>query len=196
MEADHLRKELNEWRDRAGISRVDEPIRGEGFSMVLNQELEAVPILKTGGFDDDEYGDDGSSEGEYPGGSHMDQHHTMMHRHSESPAVSANASGSSPYLGQPHTSSRPPFLSPSPGAHHNVAHPLISTPPYEDSHLSPGLYDIQNPYGNNFMQQQQPEKYPNSMPVSFDRHLQGGVHMGGRGLNGHGGYPMMVQNVQ
>ncbi|KAK1219247.1 hypothetical protein PQX77_018054 [Marasmius sp. AFHP31] len=192
LEADHLRKELNEWRDRAGISRVEEPIRGEGFSMILNQELEAIPVLKAGGYDDEDFGDDGSSEGEYPGGPHLDQHHSMMHRHS-SPAININANATPPYLGQPHGSSRPPYLPPSPASHHSVAHPLI-TPPYEESHLSSGMYDIQNTYGSSFMQQQQPEKYPNSIPVSFDR-LQG-VPMSGRGLNGHGGYSMMVQNVQ
>ncbi|ESK91701.1 macrophage erythroblast attacher isoform 1 [Moniliophthora roreri MCA 2997] len=57
IEADQLRRELNEWRDRAGIPRVEEPVRGEGFGMVLNQELEVIPIT-TGPADeeDDEYG--------------------------------------------------------------------------------------------------------------------------------------------
>jgi hypothetical protein len=36
LEADALRRELNEWRDRAGIPRVQEPSRGDGFSMVLS----------------------------------------------------------------------------------------------------------------------------------------------------------------
>ncbi|KAL0571852.1 hypothetical protein V5O48_010104 [Marasmius crinis-equi] len=54
METDQLRLELNEWRSRAGIPRVDDPVRGEGFSMILNQELEVVPVLNVGGEDDEE----------------------------------------------------------------------------------------------------------------------------------------------
>lgn len=56
LEADALRRELNEWRDRAGIPRVEEPVRGEGFSMVLSGELElVVPGMVNGvGMDDDD----------------------------------------------------------------------------------------------------------------------------------------------
>ncbi|TFK33864.1 hypothetical protein BDQ12DRAFT_727391 [Crucibulum laeve] len=61
LEADALRRELNEWRDRAGIPRVDEPVRGEGFSMVLGGELELIaPIAEEG--DEDEDGGDGEGE--------------------------------------------------------------------------------------------------------------------------------------
>ncbi|KAF8886872.1 hypothetical protein CPB84DRAFT_1535273 [Gymnopilus junonius] len=44
-EADALRREINEWRDRAGIPRIEEPVRGEAFSMVLSGELELVGIV-------------------------------------------------------------------------------------------------------------------------------------------------------
>ncbi|KAK7462964.1 hypothetical protein VKT23_007545 [Stygiomarasmius scandens] len=44
LESDALRREINEWRDRAGIPRVEEPVRGEGFSMILSGELEVLPI--------------------------------------------------------------------------------------------------------------------------------------------------------
>ncbi|KAF9062207.1 hypothetical protein BDP27DRAFT_297801 [Rhodocollybia butyracea] len=43
-EADALRRELNEWRDRAGIPRVQEPTRGDGFGMILSGELEVLPV--------------------------------------------------------------------------------------------------------------------------------------------------------
>jgi len=71
MEADALRRELNEWRDRAGIPRVEEPVRGEGFGMVLSGELEVLvvggvgmeddeddmmPGYNGGSYDDEEYG--------------------------------------------------------------------------------------------------------------------------------------------
>ncbi|THV01898.1 hypothetical protein K435DRAFT_853320 [Dendrothele bispora CBS 962.96] len=63
LESDALRRELNEWRDRAGIPRVEEPVRGEGFSMVLSGELEVLPASLGGMVD----GMDGIDEedGEY-----------------------------------------------------------------------------------------------------------------------------------
>lgn len=57
-ESDALRRELNEWRDRAGIPRVEEPARTEGFSMVLSGELEVIPTLP-GDLEEDEDGEDG-----------------------------------------------------------------------------------------------------------------------------------------
>jgi len=42
MEADALRRELNEWRDRSALPRVEEPVRGEGFNLVLSGEVEVV----------------------------------------------------------------------------------------------------------------------------------------------------------
>ncbi|ESK88110.1 macrophage erythroblast attacher isoform 1 [Moniliophthora roreri MCA 2997] len=42
-EADELRREVNMWRGQAGEQLIEEPIRGEGFSMVWNQELEELP---------------------------------------------------------------------------------------------------------------------------------------------------------
>ncbi len=41
-ESDALRRELNEWRDRAGLPRLEEPVRSEGFGMVLTGELEVI----------------------------------------------------------------------------------------------------------------------------------------------------------
>src|SRR5882757_4950683 len=38
-EADALRQELNEWRDRAGLPRLEEPARGDGFNLVLVAKL-------------------------------------------------------------------------------------------------------------------------------------------------------------
>ncbi|KAJ7463322.1 hypothetical protein FB451DRAFT_464725 [Mycena latifolia] len=39
-EADALRREVNEWRARAGVSGAEEPPRGDAFSVVLRGELE------------------------------------------------------------------------------------------------------------------------------------------------------------
>lgn len=42
LEADALRRELNEWRDRSGLPRVEEPVRGDGFGLVLSGEVEVI----------------------------------------------------------------------------------------------------------------------------------------------------------
>lgn len=55
METDALRRELNDWRTRASIRRVQEPTRSDGFSLVLSGELE---IFSVDGVDDDDGEDD------------------------------------------------------------------------------------------------------------------------------------------
>jgi len=52
-EADALRRELNDWRDRAGLSRVEEPVRSEGFGIVLSGEVEVIS-LGGGMFEEDD----------------------------------------------------------------------------------------------------------------------------------------------
>jgi len=54
-EADQLRRELNNWHDRAGIPRIEEPIRSEAFSRVTSGELEVIATI-TGEEEDDEMG--------------------------------------------------------------------------------------------------------------------------------------------
>ncbi|KAL6301664.1 hypothetical protein BKA93DRAFT_455922 [Sparassis latifolia] len=64
LEADALRRELNEWRDRSGLPRVEEPVRGDGFQLVLSGEVEVlsgIPIEEedaAGEYGNDDYGDD------------------------------------------------------------------------------------------------------------------------------------------
>jgi len=61
LESDALRRELNEWRNRAGIPRIDEPVRGEGFSVVLSGEQEIIPMPGGAGLqeeDEDGYGEE------------------------------------------------------------------------------------------------------------------------------------------
>jgi hypothetical protein len=91
-ENDHLRFEINEWRDRAGLMRIEEPIRGEGFGVVISGQMEVVQATLKGGSgagrgrkgregdegdDEDDDGEDGEGEdgmiglGGY-GGSYMD----------------------------------------------------------------------------------------------------------------------------
>lgn len=56
QEADALRRELNEWRDRAALPRIEEPMRGEGFGMVLSGELEVISV--SGITEEDEDGEE------------------------------------------------------------------------------------------------------------------------------------------
>ncbi|KAH0826865.1 hypothetical protein J3R83DRAFT_4403 [Lanmaoa asiatica] len=64
LESDALRRELNEWRDRAGLPRVDEPVRGEGFTMVLSGEVEVLTAA-VGEEEDESQGQfDGFEEGD------------------------------------------------------------------------------------------------------------------------------------
>jgi hypothetical protein len=63
LEADALRRELNEWRDRANLPRVEEPVRSEAFSMVLNGEVEILTSIP--GMDEEEEGE-GDNEDDIP----------------------------------------------------------------------------------------------------------------------------------
>lgn len=63
LESDALRRELNEWRDRSGLPRVEEPVRGDAFQMIMSGEVEVLnigPIEEEDGaeYGYDEYGDD------------------------------------------------------------------------------------------------------------------------------------------
>ncbi|KAH9987459.1 hypothetical protein BJV74DRAFT_498825 [Russula compacta] len=65
LEADALRRELNEWRDRANLPRVEEPVRSEGFSMVLSGEVEILTSIP--GMDEEEDGEGlGDNEDDMP----------------------------------------------------------------------------------------------------------------------------------
>ncbi|KAJ8093931.1 hypothetical protein PM082_009809 [Marasmius tenuissimus] len=133
LEADQLRHELNEWRDRAGISRVEEPVRGDGFSMVLNQELEVIPIMTSGGDEDEDglYGDEDEESGGAIGVE--EQQRMMMAAGPTAAAATTTAMGGYPVYPhqpqqqqqqpqQPQQQQRPPF------SHHPQSLPMIATP--------------------------------------------------------------------
>lgn len=75
-ETDHLRLEINEWRDRAGLMRMEEPVRSEGFGVVISGQMEVVQAtVKPGsgsggsgrgrrGRGDGEEGDEDEDDGE------------------------------------------------------------------------------------------------------------------------------------
>jgi hypothetical protein len=62
-EADALRHELNEWRARAGVAFIEEPIRGDAFGIVLRGELE----FEAGDMLEGDSGEDEEEGGAYAG---------------------------------------------------------------------------------------------------------------------------------
>ena len=64
LEADAVRRELNEWRHRAHLPRVEEPVRSEAFSMVLSGEVEILTSIP--GMEDEEEGEGLDNEDDMP----------------------------------------------------------------------------------------------------------------------------------
>ncbi|KAF8663987.1 hypothetical protein AX16_000838 [Volvariella volvacea WC 439] len=167
LEADALRRELNEWRDRAGIPRIEEPIRGEAFSMVLSGEVEVVNTVAgeeeeddlNGQYDDDEYM--GAPQGmlQSPMVDDMDEHHRLAMM--KSAAANAN----------PFAHSLPPPVVPTSGPGHqgngiHLSHVIprpsqsgmMSNPPYDTPAAAAamaGLYDHPSQYPSQFMHSNQ-----------------------------------------
>ena len=71
LESDALWLELNEWRDHATILRIEEPMRSDGFSMILSGELEVIAAVPGDGHEEDGYDGEGGKDGGY-GGAYMD----------------------------------------------------------------------------------------------------------------------------
>ena len=69
VEADALRRELNEWRDRSGLPRLEEPARSDGFNLVLSGEVEVIVPSQ---HDDEENMEDDGDDDLYHGRSSDD----------------------------------------------------------------------------------------------------------------------------
>ncbi|KAJ4493617.1 hypothetical protein C8J55DRAFT_555048 [Lentinula edodes] len=126
LESDALRRELNEWRNRASIPRIDEPVRGEGFSVVLSGEPEIIPIPGGAGLqeegDEDGFGDEMDDD-------YMPMSTTSMHSDEEARVAALLKS-------QP----QGPFV---PAIDTNV-HPMMRT---SSMHSHPGVRPIVSPAG-------------------------------------------------
>ncbi|KAG7087212.1 hypothetical protein E1B28_013192 [Marasmius oreades] len=133
-ETDQLRMELNEWRSRAGIQRVEEPVRGEGFSMVLNQELEVIPVVNIG--EDDE---EGSVDDDYGIGEAL----PLI----EEPSISVRpqpAPAPAPALNI-NTNGHGHMIYPPQQQHHQANYPPVRQPQYEPVVVSPTAMSLDNP---------------------------------------------------
>lgn len=111
VEADALRRELNEWRDRANLPRVEEPPRGDGFNMVLSAEIEVLAAVaededEAGGHDGYDDGDDDfGAVGPQSGNEDMDDPRaqvaaTMLKNVGANPVALGLSSGGNVYLPQ------------------------------------------------------------------------------------------------
>lgn len=169
LEADALRRELNEWRDRAGIPRIEEPIRGEGFSMVLSGELEVIAAIPGEEDDDDpsgqgyggyggDYGDDEDIGG--PQGSLQ----SPMVEDMEDPRIvmmKGTAPNANPFAHSLPTPVVPTSASGHQGNNVHLAHILprsaqsgmMSSPVFDNPSSLGGLYDHAGQFPPQFMHQ-------------------------------------------
>ncbi|KAI6040584.1 hypothetical protein EDC04DRAFT_1456134 [Pisolithus marmoratus] len=100
-EADALRRELNDWRDRAGLPRVEEPVRSEGFGVVLNGEVEIIALNAPGSaFDEDDSPFDGFDDADDDFGAQpaapVDDTDDVMSGNAAATLKNATAIGASP----------------------------------------------------------------------------------------------------
>ncbi|ESK92822.1 macrophage erythroblast attacher isoform 1 [Moniliophthora roreri MCA 2997] len=173
-ECDHIRRELNEWRDRAGIPRVEEPVRGEGFGMVLSGELEIIPVLNgpADEDDDDMYAEQGSFEHEVePGAIGVEEQARMAQAHYRPPVPPVNTSSFAPQA-------PPPF-----NRTHSNPHPMIASPTgmsFDNPIL--GVYDSHVPLSTSGQMNVNMNPYPNYDKYSSPIPPQQGFN--GRGRSG------------
>jgi hypothetical protein len=156
-ESDALRRELNEWRDRAALPRVEEPPRSEGFATLLSGEIEVLATLAEeddenggqGGYDD--YGDDGD---DYPIGSQsiaVEEPEVSQAALLKNMSASSLAHNMSPGASTGHILVRP-------------AHgPMIASQPPSVSYENPAMASLYEPHtgftpGAHFLQQQQQQQ--------------------------------------
>ncbi|KAF4615683.1 hypothetical protein D9613_012498 [Agrocybe pediades] len=191
-EADALRRELNEWRDRAGIPRVEEPVRNEQFGMVISGELELV-VGNVGGEDEDDgmdedgpLGGEGGDEGENAAGGGKGQglrqtyNLSMEGVEDDFGAPLAGAYGGSSTAGA------------GAGAHsHHHHHSLLPPPPMSMSMSShhgpaPGHHGMGHHGHHQHQQQQQQQQQHHLMyPSSSSHHPSHSHHSSMSGYGGH-----------
>lgn len=183
-EADALRRELNEWRDRAGIPRIEEPVRGDAFSMVLSGELEviaAVPGDEDGDDDNDYPGyPDEDYPGVIPGHPIPHGHHPSAHPHLEEmddPRMTSMIKPGHPF---PHNIPSGPASNGLHLAHilprpSNGAPAMLASP---TSFESTGMYEAHHNFGNPsaagpaFVQQQQQSMDPEKLVAWYGAQSQ------------------------
>lgn len=171
LEADALRRELNEWRDRSGLPRTEEPVRGEGFQMIMSGEVEilsAGPIEEEDGdeYGDDDYGHPGPMPSSAPHGvqgmsdDQEDMRHPFAHsvHHGGHPAA---------HMGQHHQQAHHGLhlqtILPRPTIGGGAPSPMIVQSPNTVSFENPAMASMYDPP---HMQAQQPSFFPSEAPTN------------------------------
>ncbi|KAK7044222.1 hypothetical protein VNI00_007944 [Paramarasmius palmivorus] len=176
LECDHLRREINEWRDRAGIPRVEEPIRGEGFTMVLEGELEIIPVTNGPADEDDDglYGDEGSFDHELQAGAIGVEEQARLAQSQFRPASSSVNNSIPQHVPQPPP---PPFT-----RTHSNPNPMVASPTrmsFDNPVL--GVYDSHVQAPGNGQMNMNIGPYPNTMNGGYDKYMNGQQGFQGRG---------------
>ncbi|KAJ7270243.1 hypothetical protein C8J57DRAFT_1716441 [Mycena rebaudengoi] len=131
-EADSLRHEVNEWRMRAGLNFVEEPLRSDAFGIVIRGELEfeAGDMVDAGdeGDEDEELG--GGNSGVYGGrryggeqavySDEPEDYLLLQRQQQERAEMMAHAHALAQAQAQAQMQMQPPFV-------HTVAHPSASS---------------------------------------------------------------------
>ncbi|KAK0211404.1 hypothetical protein DFS33DRAFT_1299311 [Desarmillaria ectypa] len=170
MEADALRRELNEWRDRSGVPRVEEPVRGEGFGMIISGELEVLGV--TG--EEEDYGDEDGVVGGYDDAPPSSVPTPMYHPHGRSPVI---ASPTSMNFENPQMGYEGYTQMVAPGAAYYAGAPTTTAPPppfFEEKRFAPNAF----------------EGYHRPRSGGYDAYE--GMIVGGGGAPGAAAFAMMV----
>ncbi|KAF7291220.1 BHLH domain-containing protein [Mycena indigotica] len=127
-ETDALRHEINQWRARAGVQGLEEPMRGDGFGLILTGELEFEQSdLLDGSEEGEEDGDGAYGSRPYSsGGEPSAEEYALQRAHAEMLAAQAHqaqlqhqdhlrAQQQAAFNGEPHT---PPGYYSSPAVVH------------------------------------------------------------------------------
>ncbi|TBU35357.1 hypothetical protein BD309DRAFT_982934 [Dichomitus squalens] len=168
LESDALRRELNEWRDRSGLPRVDEPVRGEAFQMILSGEVEVLnagPVEEEGA--DGDYGDNDYGDDDYPGPAQGGIHDDTM-EDMRAPLVQhlplAKASDVNPFAHNvpQRAGLQLQTILPRPAAH-GPHTPMIVQSPSAVSFENPAMMYDSHPHAANQMHAQFPGQYIQQM---------------------------------
>ncbi|KAK0496627.1 hypothetical protein EDD18DRAFT_1163117 [Armillaria luteobubalina] len=167
MEADALRRELNEWRDRAGVPRVEEPVRGEGFGMIISGELEVLGVAG----EEEDYGDEDGGMGGYDEAP-PSAPPPMYHGHGRSPVIASptNMNFENPQMGYENYT---PMVAPA-AAYYGGAAPAPPAAFFEEKRFAPAGF----------------EGYHRPRSGGYDAYE--GMIVGGGGAPGAAAFAMMV----
>jgi hypothetical protein len=151
FEADALRREVNEWRDRNGLPRVDEPIRGDGFGIVLAGELEVIQGIAIEEEDEDSEDSFGAAPmGAMPGAPHQPQQQTQAFNSAYMDDVEEEVA----MLGAMYAQQQSADVHLAPQRQVQLQHPMMAPQPHEleDPRMATMLLKNSSLFGQNIAQ--------------------------------------------